>query len=156
MSEHHATIDWQRGGREFTYEGYSRDHTWTFQGGTQVTASAAPAYKGTPELVDPEEAFVASLSACHMLTFLALCTKKRFVVERYTDEAVGHLEKNAEGRLAITRVVLRPRIEFAGENRPSPADLDAMHHKAHELCFIANSVTTEITVEAAGQPAGAP
>ena len=155
MSEHRATIDWQRGDREFTYDGYSRNHTWTFESGTAVRASAAPAYKGTPECVDPEEAFVASLSSCHMLTFLALCTKKRFVVDRYLDETVGHMEKDAQGRMAITRVVLRPRIEFSGDARPTAEDLDALHHKAHELCFIANSVTTEVTVEPTGQPAGA-
>ena len=155
MSEHRVTVDWQRGDREFTYQTYSRDHSWTFEAGARVDASAAPTYLGNPALVDPEEAFVASLSACHMLTFLALCTKKRFVVERYTDAATGHMEKNAEGRMAITRVVLRPGIDFGGETHPTREELDELHHKSHDLCFIANSVKTEITVEAAGQPAGA-
>ena len=155
MSEHRVTVEWNRGGREFTYEGYSRDHTWTFEGGAKVEASAAPAYRGTAELVDPEEAFVASLSSCHMLTFLALATKKRLVVERYTDHASGYLEKGPEGRLAVTRVILRPRIEFVDSTPPAPQDLDELHHKAHEMCFIANSVTTRIAVEPAGQPAGA-
>ena len=155
MSEHRVTIDWQRGGREFTYEGYSRDHTWSFEGGAVIKASAAPAYKGSPECVDPEEAFVASLSACHMLTFLALCTKKRFTVERYTDQAVGHLEKNADSKLAVTRVILRPHIEFAGDSKPTAQDLDELHQKSHDLCFIANSVRTEVMVEPAGTPAAA-
>ncbi len=149
MSEHRVTVSWDRGGRDFTYETYSRDHTWSFEGGTTVAASAAPAYKGNADLVDPEEAFVASLSSCHMLTFLALATKKRLVVERYTDRAVGVLEKNEDGRLAVTRVVLRPEIEFGGDRRPTPADLAELHEKAHDHCFIANSVKTEVTVEQA-------
>ena len=146
MSEHRVTLAWERGGRDFTYESYSRDHAWAFDGGTVVKASAAPAYKGNPALVDPEEAFVASLSACHMLTFLALAAKGRFVVERYTDKAVGHMEKNEEGRLAITRVALRPEIEFGGR-RPTAPELAALHEKSHEACFIANSVRTAVTVE---------
>jgi organic hydroperoxide reductase OsmC/OhrA len=147
MSEHRLTLTWQRDGRDFTYEGYSRDHVWTFQGGSVVKASAAPEYKGNPALANPEEAFVAALSGCHMLTFLALAAKKRFVVDRYVDHAVGTLEKNAEGRLAITRVVLRPEITFGGESRPTAADLDTLHDQAHHHCFIANSVRTEVTVE---------
>ena len=113
-----------------------------------MQASAAPAYLGNPKLVDPEEAFVASLSSCHMLTFLAIAAKKRFVLDEYVDEAVGHMEKNAEGRLAITRVVLRQKTRFSGDKQPSKQDLDEMNHAAHEQCFIANSVKTEVTVEA--------
>ena len=152
MSEHSATIDWNRDGRDFTYASYGRDHTWRFEGGTLVNASAAPGYKGSPDLVDPEEAFVASLSSCHMLTFLALAAKKKLVVDRYTDRAVGHLEKNAEGRLAVARVVLSPVIEFAGP-KPTAAQLAELHDSAHHHCFIANSVTTEVSVaDAASQP----
>lgn len=146
MSEHRATLTWDRGGRDFTYEAYGRDHTWAFEGGASVAASASPHYKGNPDLVDPEEAFVAALASCHMLTFLALAAKKKLVVDRYTDHAVGHLEKNESGRMAITRVVLRPQIEFEG-TPPAAADLHELHEKSHELCFIANSVTTEVTVE---------
>ena len=152
MSEHRVLLNWQRGEREFTYEAYSRDHSWTFEGGSTVTASAAPAYKGNSDLVDPEEAFVASLSSCHMLTFLALAAKKKFVVDRYTDRAVGFMEKNAEGKLAVTRVELRPAIEFTG-SPPSPQELADIHDKAHHHCFIANSVKTEITVESVEQEA---
>ncbi|MHC5114342.1 MAG: OsmC family protein [Planctomycetota bacterium] len=151
MSEHFATIEWSRTSPDFTYQTYNRDHAWRFDGGSTIEASATPEYKGNPALVDPEEAFIASLSACHMLTFLALATKKHLVVNRYADEAVGHLEKNAEGRMAITRVVLRPRIEF--DEAPSAADLHEMHEGAHKMCFIANSVSCEITVE---EPTGAP
>ena len=150
MSDHNATIDWNRDGRDFTHEGYSRDHTWSFEGGVVVNASAAPDYKGSPDLVDPEEAFVASLSACHMLTFLALAAKKKFVVDRYTDHAVGRLEKNDEGRLAVTTVTLNPAIEFKGR-KPEPDELAQLHDKAHHHCLIANSVKTQITV---GEPAG--
>ncbi len=145
MSDHNATIDWNRGGRDFTYESYSRDHTWSFEGGVTVTASAAPAYKGSPDLVDPEEAFVASLSSCHMLTFLALAAKTMLVVDRYSDHAVGLMEKNSEGQFAVTTVTLNPVIEFDGR-KPEPDELAQLHDKAHHLCFIANSVKTRITV----------
>jgi organic hydroperoxide reductase OsmC/OhrA len=148
MSEHHATIEWNRTSDDFGYATYNREHTWKFEGGESVRASAAPGYKGDPSCVDPEEAFVASLSACHMLTFLALCTKKKLVVDSYVDAAIGHLEKTEAGRLAITKVVLRPRIEFGEGGAPAQGVLDELHHKAHELCFIANSVKTEIAVEA--------
>jgi organic hydroperoxide reductase OsmC/OhrA len=146
MSEHRVNLTWTRGGRDFTYESYSRDHTWSFEGGATVGASAAPGYKGNPELVDPEQAFVASLSSCHMLTFLALAAKNRLVVDRYVDNATGVMEKNEQGRMAVTRVVLRPEIEFEGDV-PDPAKLVELHDKAHHHCFIANSVKTDITVE---------
>ena len=111
-----------------------------------MTASAAPAYLGNPANVDPEEAFVASLSSCHMLTFLSIACKQKFVLDNYVDEAVGHMEKNSEGRLAITRVELHPKITWSGDKTPSTDELDKMHHAAHENCFIANSVKTEVTV----------
>jgi organic hydroperoxide reductase OsmC/OhrA len=145
MSEHKATIAWSRGGRDFTYEAYSRDHTWTFDGGVRVAASAAPAFLGNPALVDPEAAFVASVASCHMLTFLAIAARKRLVVESYEDAAVGHLEKNAEGRLAVTRVTLSPKIAF-GAKTPAAEELAHLHEQAHANCFIANSVRTEITI----------
>jgi organic hydroperoxide reductase OsmC/OhrA len=146
MSDHKATITWSRGAHEFSYETYSRDHTWRFDGGIEVVASAAPSYKGTPACVDPEEAFVAALSSCHMLTFLAIAARKRLVVDRYEDAAVGFMEKNEQGRLAITRVELRPRIAFGGTTQPSAEDVELMHHQAHEHCFIANSVKTDVRV----------
>ena len=113
----------------------------------RCAASAAPAYLGNPQLVDPEEAFIASLSSCHMLTFLAIASRKRLVVESYIDEATGWLEKNASGGLAITRVVLRPRVVFSGDKSPSPEELAQLHDQAHHACFIANSVKTEVSVE---------
>ena len=146
MSEHRATVAWSRDGDEFTYETYSRDHAWEFSGGVRVPASAAPAYLGSEERVDPEEAFVASIASCHMLTFLAIAARRRLVVESYEDAAVGFLEKNEEGRLAVTRVELRPRIAFGGRD-PSADELARIHELSHKQCFIANSVRTRITVE---------
>ena len=147
MSEHKVTLNWQRGDKPFEYQKYSRDHTWKFDGGHEMQASAAPAYLGNPSNTDPEEAFVASLSSCHMLTFLAVACKKKFVMDEYSDEAVGHMEKNAEGKLAITRVVLRQKTKFSGDKQPSKEELEKMNHAAHDQCFIANSVKTEVTVE---------
>jgi len=145
MSEHKARIEWNRSSEDFSYKNYNREHQWSFEGGTRVAATAATAYLGKPEFVDPEEAFVASLSACHMLTFLALCSMKNIVVNSYSDEAKGHLEKNEAGRLAITRVELRPVCKYAGE-APDRETLEDLHERSHEQCFIANSVRTKIDV----------
>ena len=148
MSEHKVTLEWKRGSENFSYESYNRDHVLVFEGGARVPASAAPAYRGNPAQVNPEEGLVASLSSCHMLTFLAVATKKQFVVDRYSDQAVGFLEKNPKGKLAITRVILYPRVAFGGTTPPTPEQIAALHEGAHSECFIANSVTTEVTVEA--------
>src|ERR1700719_2012229 len=134
MSEHKMTLTWKRGDAPFDYQKYPRNHTWKFDGGHEMTASAAPAYLGDPKNVDPEEAFVASLSACHMLTFLAIACKQKFVLDEYVDEAVGHMEKNTEGRLAITKVELHPTLKW-GDKEPSAEELGKMHHMAHEQCF---------------------
>ena len=148
MSEHQASVIWARNGVDFGYKTYPRDHVWRFPNGVEVPGSAAPAYLGNPQRVDPEGALVAALSSCHMLTFLAVASMKGFVVDRYEDAAVGHLEKNAAGKMAITRVDLHPKIVFSGAKQPTPADLEALHEKAHKECFIANSVTTEVKVVA--------
>jgi organic hydroperoxide reductase OsmC/OhrA len=147
VSEHVVDISWARGDAQLTYQTYSRDHVWRF-GGATVAASANPAYLGTEANVDPEEAFVAALSFCHMLTFRAIAAKTRIVIDSYDDHAVGHVARNDAGRLAITRVVLQPEIGVAGDE-PDVETLEQMHHLAHEQCFIANSVTTEVTVEPA-------
>lgn len=146
MSEHAIHLSWKRATEGFAYEEYNRSHEIDYGEGIKVPSSAAPEYRGEPRHVDPERAFVGALSSCHMLTFLALCCKKRFVVDSYEDDAVGFLEKNGEGKLAITRVVLKPRITFSGDKKPSVEDLEKLHHQAHEHCFIANSVTTEVTI----------
>ena len=147
MSEHKATIVWKKVTEQFTYETYNRSHVWRFDAGIELKASATPAYLGNADMVDPEEAFVASLSSCHMLTFLAFACKKRLVVESYEDEAVAHVEKTPEGKMAITRVVLRPLVKFSAEKTPTPQELEQLHHSAHEFCFIANSVKASVAVE---------
>ena len=148
MAEHKSRLVWERGDTDSTYETYPRDHIWAFEGGIEVAASAAPDFLGNAKRVNPEEAFVAALSSCHMLTFLAIAAKKRFVVDSYEDDAVGVLEKNPAGKLAVTRVFLRPVIVFSGEKQPSERQIEKMHRDSHEHCFIASSVTTDVTVEA--------
>jgi organic hydroperoxide reductase OsmC/OhrA len=151
MSEHLATVEWRRNDAVFSDRRYSRAHVWRFDGGATVPGSSSPHSVRVPysdaAAVDPEEAFVASLSSCHMLWFLDIAARAGFVVDSYSDEAVGRMAKNTAGKLAITHVTLRPKIAFSGAKTPSPAEVDALHHKAHEECFIANSVRTEITVE---------
>jgi len=149
MSEHKANIVWARNGADFSYKTYPRDHVWRFENGVEIDGSAAAAYLGNPQRVDPESAFVAALSSCHMLTFLALASNKGFIVDSYEDAAVGHLEKNASGKLAVTRVELHPKIVYSGAKQPNDSDLEWLHDKAHRECFIANSVTTEVKVIAA-------
>ncbi len=146
MSEHIAEIFWRRETDSFAYDDYNRTHAWRFDNGLEVKAAAAPGYLGDPSCVDPEEAFVASVSSCHMLTFLAIAAKKRLTVDSYEDRAVGHMEKNAEGRIAIVRVDLSPKVVFADGVEVDAETLEKMHHSAHEHCFIANSVKTDIVV----------
>ena len=151
MSEYVATIRWQRGDQNFADGNYSRGHEWAFDGGITVAASASPDIVPLPmsvaENVDPEEAFVASLSSCHMLFFLDIAAKSGFFVDEYTDAAIGHLGKNAEGKTAITKVILRPNATYSGERIPDQNKIEKMHHRAHELCFITNSIKTEVTTE---------
>lgn len=149
MSSHSATITWSRATPDFAYDTYDRSHTVRYEGGTVVATSAAPDFKGDAAKVNPEEALVGALSSCHMLTFLAIAARKRLVVDAYTDAAVGWLEKNDEGRLAMTRVVLRPAVRFAEGTAVDAAALADLHAKAHAGCFIANSVKTVVTVEPA-------
>lgn len=144
MSEHIATLAWKRGDAAFAYRSYSRNHTWDFGHAIVVDASAATDYLGDADKVDPEQAFVAALSSCHMLTFLAICAMSKITVESYTDRSVGHLAKNAAGKMVITRVDLYPQTTFAEGQQPDDAKLERLHHKAHEECFLANSVTCEI------------
>ena len=151
MSQYVATISWKRGDQSFADDSYSRGHEWIFDGGLTVPASASPDIVPLPmsvaENVDPEEAFVASISSCHMLFFLSLAAKRGIVVDQYDDSAIGVMEKRADGKTAITRVVLRPHATYSGKVLPDPELLQKLHHRAHELCFIANSVLTEIVVE---------
>lgn len=146
MAAHGVTVKWNRESADFTYQTYNRDHTWQFDGGESVNASAAVDYLGNGSFVDPEQAFVASLSACHMLVFLAVAANKGLNVASYEDQADGVLAKNEQGKMAVTKVILQPRIQFDGQ-APDAATLDKLHHMAHRNCFIANSVTTEIEVK---------
>ena len=148
MSKHLASLRWNRNGKPFTCDGYSRDHEGIVGGGQRLTGSAAEAFLGSPEGVDPEEALVVALSSCHMLTLLAIAAKKGWTVESYDDDAEGTLGKNDAGKLSLTRVTLRPRIIFAEGKTPDAEALQRLHHQAHENCFIANSVKTEVVIEA--------
>lgn len=149
MSEHRASVYWRRDTETFDYETYSRNHIVRFDGGIEVPASAAPDFKGDAKRLDPEKALVGALSSCHMLTFLAVASKKRMVVDEYNDNAVGHLEKNSEGKLAVTRVELFPVVKFAPGTTVTAETLGELHHKAHENCFIANSVKTAVKINPA-------
>lgn len=147
MSEHHAGVRWTRTSPDFTYDSYNRAHEVTFKAGAiRYPASAAAAFRGDADRVDPEEAYVASLSACHMLTFLAICARKRLTVDSYEDDAVGYMEKGSNGKLWVSRVELHPRIRFAPGTEPSAETLADIHHHSHEECFIANSVKTDVSV----------
>jgi organic hydroperoxide reductase OsmC/OhrA len=151
--QYRATVKWTRDGSAFTDQRYSRGHSWSFDGGIEVPASSSPLSVRLPysvaEAVDPEEAFVAALSSCHMLTFLYVAAKQGFVVDEYADEAVGEMSKNERGKLWVSKVTLAPAIRFSGAKRPSAEQLDELHHLAHEECYIANSVKCEVVVRGA-------
>ena len=152
MSEYSAKVSWYREGDEaFVDNKYSRSHEWGFDGGLTVPASASPQVVPLPysvaQNVDPEEAFVASLSSCHMLFFLSIAAKRKYVVDEYIDNAIGMIKKTGNRREWMARVTLRPMIKFSGERKPDHAVLEKMHHQAHDLCFIANSVKTEVVTE---------
>ena len=149
MSEHAASLHWSRQGRDFTYETYSRDHQLTFENGQSTLASSAPGFVGNPEALNPETLLVGALSSCHMLTFLAVCAKRGIIVERYDDEASGLLAKNGEGKMAITRITLRPKAVFSGDKQPNAEELAKLHERAHANCFIGSSIRAEVVVEPA-------
>jgi organic hydroperoxide reductase OsmC/OhrA len=144
-------VRWSRGDAVFTDNRYSRAHTWRFDGGIEVPASSSPHVVRLPfssaAAVDPEEAFVASISSCHMLWFLSIAVAAGFRVDGYEDNASGVMGKNPAGKTAVTRVTLHPHVTFSGEKVPTPAEIVELHHKAHDECFIANSVTTDIVCE---------
>ncbi|MEO0413621.1 MAG: OsmC family protein [Verrucomicrobiota bacterium] len=146
MSEHKVNVSWERGDAGFGYKEYPRQHGWVFPRSEQaLNVSAAVEYLGDADCVDPEEAFTASLASCHMLTFLAIASMSGFVVDSYTDQAVGHLAKGENGKPWLAKVEMNPTITFSGDKTPSSEDLEKLHHKAHQECFLANSVKTEVT-----------
>lgn len=150
MSEHRATIRWKYSGSDFVRGRYSREHVWTFDGGITVAASPSPsvvpAPYSNPANVDPEEAFVAAVSSCHMLTYLYVASRAGFAIDSYIDEAVGVMTKNESGHFWVSKVTLHPNIQYSG-TPPTAVQARDLHHQAHEQCFIANSIKTEVVVE---------
>jgi len=146
-----ASLSWTRNGATFTDQRYSRAHSWNFDGGITVPASSSPLSVKLPysvaEAVDPEEALVAALASCHLLTFLYVAAKQGYVVDSYADEAVGEMTKNEHGKLWVSKVTLKPAIAFSGAKHPTQEQFDTLHHLAHEECFIANSVKSEVVVD---------
>jgi organic hydroperoxide reductase OsmC/OhrA len=150
MSEYKVTISWKRNGPDFLKGTYSREHTWSFDGGVTIAASSSPSVVpapwSNPKAVDPEEAFVAAVSSCHMLTFVWLASRQGFQVDSYDDEAVGVMTKNEKGVPWVSLVTLHPRIVWSGEKKPTAEQIEGLHHEAHEQCFIAASIKTEVKV----------
>jgi organic hydroperoxide reductase OsmC/OhrA len=157
MHRYQATVAWQRGDGDFAGNRYSRAHEWRFDGGVTVPASSSPQVVPLPfsaeDAVDPEEALIASASSCHMLSFLYVAASQGFVVDTYTDEAYGVMDRIDRRKLAVTRIILRPRILFSGDRLPESSEIAHLHHLAHEECYIANSLKAEIVVE---EPAWTP
>jgi organic hydroperoxide reductase OsmC/OhrA len=151
VSSYQAVVEWGRNGAKFTDNRYSRGHRWRFDGGVEVPASASPHVVPLPmsvqAAVDPEEALVASLSSCHMLFYLSIAARRGFVIDRYRDEAEGQMTKAEGGKLAMTRVTLHPDVQYGGGKKPTREEEDAMHHAAHDECFIARSVKTDVRCE---------
>jgi organic hydroperoxide reductase OsmC/OhrA len=152
MSEYVATVHWQRSPNELYIDNqYSRSHQWLFDGGSIIEASSSPHIVAIPQSieanVDPEEAFIASLASCHMLFFLSIAAKNKFVVDNYEDNASGLLQQNNRGKYAMTKVTLSPKVIFSGDAQPSLKEFEKMHYQAHQQCFIANSVHTDIVID---------
>jgi organic hydroperoxide reductase OsmC/OhrA len=151
MANYTAEVIWQRGDQNFLDHRYSRKHLVRFDGGVAFAGSSSPHVvplpMSDPLAADPEEMFVAALSSCHMLWFLDIVAKQKFCVDRYADAATGQMGKNSQGKLAMTQVTLRPDVRFCGDRMPTPEQIARMHHAAHEACFIANSVQTQVHCE---------
>jgi len=148
MSEHHINLEWARNGGPFARDNYNRDHDVRFSGGQLLRNSAAPgAYAGNPDASNPEELLLAALSSCHMLTFLAVCANRGYVIDGYTDAATAILGKNAEGRIAVVKAILAPQVTFSGAKQPTAEEYAKLQERAHQACFIANSVKTQVEVK---------
>ena len=151
MSEYKVRVNWKRKGPDFLKGKYSREHTWTFDGGVTLAASSSPSVVpapwSDPKAVDPEEAFVAAVSSCHMLTFVWLASRQGFQLDSYQDDGVGVMTKNEKGTPWVSLVTLRPRLVWSGEKKPTEQEIEHLHHQAHEQCFIAASIKTEVKVE---------
>jgi organic hydroperoxide reductase OsmC/OhrA len=148
LSEHAIALEWERTTPDFNYDTYSRNHSIGFGTVGKVCGSAAPEFHGDPQCIDPEQAFVMALASCHMLTFLAIACKKGFIIDQYIDKAIGELGKNQSGKMAMTKVELRPEVVFSGEKIPTDEEFSMLHDRAHSSCIIANSIAScvEVTV----------
>ena len=147
MSEHSVHVNWVKKTAEFSYETFDRTHEIIFEGGSKILASSAPQYSGKKEFVNPEEQLASAVASCHMLTFLAVAAKSRLTVESYADHATAILDKNAQGKMCVTKIILRPQVVFSGLSIPDAAKLKDLHDKAHRNCFIANSVSCQIEIQ---------
>ena len=147
MSEHKASIQWKRDTEDFNIKTYNRDHEVHFENGVVIPASAAVDFNGNSQLNNPEDLFVASVMGCHMLTFLAVASIKKFTVDLYTDNAEVILEKDSSRKMVMNRIILRPQIVFSGSHNPTPQELEELHEKAHNGCFIANSIKSVVIIE---------
>jgi organic hydroperoxide reductase OsmC/OhrA len=149
MSEYRIQLEWKRETEDFDYSSFNRDHSIIFGNNSRICASAAPEYLGNPDCLNPEQAFISAMVSCHMLTFLALASRKRYVVDSYHDSPFGVLGKNETNKPAIVKVVMTPHVVFSGENVPSEEEYKALHDKAHDFCFISNSVAecVKLTIE---------
>jgi organic hydroperoxide reductase OsmC/OhrA len=147
MSEHKIILTWKKQTESFAYKDYNRDHQWDFGNDLIVNASSAPEFLGNPDYADPERAFAAALSSCHLLFFIAICSKKRLIVSEYVDHATAFLEKDDVGELVISKVLLRPQVTFAPDIEVEQEVIETIHHQSHEKCFLARSVKSEVIVQ---------
>ncbi|MCW8929695.1 MAG: OsmC family protein [Gammaproteobacteria bacterium] len=147
MSEHNIKLTWRKQTESFAYQDYNRDHQWDFGEGLIINASSAPQFLGNPECADPERAFAAALSSCHMLFFIAICSKKRLIVENYIDNATAYLEPDSQGDLVITKVIIRPEVIFSDGVNVDQETVEKIHHQSHKKCFLAKSVKSEVIIE---------
>ena len=146
MSEHRIGLDWSRNGGAFARGSYSPDHLIRYAGGQTLHGSPSAAFGGTDAHADPEQLLLSALSACHMLTFLAVAANRGYVIDSYHDEAVALLDKNAEGKMAVIKAILAPKVVFSGDKQPNPDEYKTLHERAHAACFIANSVKTAVEI----------
>lgn len=147
MSEHRIALDWTRNGGPFERGNYSPDHLIRYAGGQTLQGSPSSEFHGNDAYADPEQSLLSALSACHMLTFLAVAANRGYVIDSYHDDAVAELGKNADGKMAVVKATLAPKVSFSGGKRPAPEEYAALHARAHAACFIANSVRTQVALQ---------
>ena len=146
MADRSLSLEWSRTTPSFNYDSYSRNHIVRFGDGGAVCSSSAPEFHGDPRCLDPEQAFVMSLASCHLLTFLAIASKKGYTVDKYIDKSAAELGKNKQGKSAIVKVELRPAVTFSGEKIPSLEEFNALHDRAHRGCIVANTIDGNVAI----------